>query len=57
VIAEAVRLRRDLPVVDTATDLTRELALLTAHRADLIADWVRMIKPAPRRHDQRLPPG
>ena len=43
VIAQTVRLRRDLPVVDTVTDLTRELALLTAHRADLIADRVRMI--------------
>jgi transposase len=43
VIAETVRLRRDLPVVDTVTDLTRELALLTGHRTDLIADRVRMI--------------
>jgi transposase len=43
VIAETVRLRRDLPIVDTVTDLTRELALLTAHRSDLIADRVRMI--------------
>ena len=43
VIAETLRLRRDLPMVDTATDLTRELALLTAHRSDLIADRVRMI--------------
>ena len=31
VIAETLRLRRDLPIVDTVTDLTRELALLTAH--------------------------
>ena len=38
VIAETRRLRRDLPMVDTVTDLTRELALLTAHRSDLIAD-------------------
>jgi hypothetical protein len=43
VIAETVRLRRDLPAIDTVTDLTRELALLTAHRADPIADRVRMI--------------
>jgi transposase len=43
VIAETVRLRRDLPAIDTVTDLTRELALLTAHRADLIADRVRTI--------------
>jgi len=43
VIAETLRLRRDLPVVDTVTDLTRELVLLAAHRSDLIADRVRMI--------------
>jgi len=43
VIAETVRLRRDLPMVDAVTDLIRELALLTAHRSDLIADRVRMI--------------
>ena len=30
VIAETVGLRRDLPMVDTATDVTRELALLTS---------------------------
>lgn len=27
-IAETLRLRRDLPVIDTVTNLTRELALL-----------------------------
>jgi transposase len=43
VIAETARLRRDLSVVDTGTDLVRELAVLTGHRADLIADRVRMI--------------
>jgi transposase len=43
VIAETARLRRDLAVIDTATDLVRNLAVLTAHRADLIADRVRMI--------------
>ena len=43
VIAETLRLRRDLPIVDQATDLVRNLALLTARRADLIADRVRMI--------------
>jgi hypothetical protein len=43
VIAETLRLRRNLPVIDTVTDLTRELALLTGHRTDLIADRVRMI--------------
>ena len=42
VIAETLRLRRDLPMVDTVNDLTRELALLTAHRSDLIADRVRL---------------
>ena len=43
VIAETARLRRDLSMVDTGTDLVRELAVLTGHRADLIADRVRMI--------------
>lgn len=43
VIAETARLRRDLTVVDHETDLTRNLGLLTAHRADLVADRVRMI--------------
>jgi len=43
VIAETLRLRRDLPIVDQATDLVATLALLTARRADLIADRVRMI--------------
>ncbi len=43
VIAETARLRRDLMVIDTDTDLVRNLAVLTGHRADLIADRVRMI--------------
>lgn len=43
VIAETARIRRDLPAVDHDTDLVRSLAVLTAHRADLIADRVRMI--------------
>jgi transposase len=43
VIAETARLRRDLSVVDTGTDRVRNLAVLTGHRADLIADRVRMI--------------
>ena len=43
VIAETARLRRDLSVIDTDTDLIRNLAVLTGHRADLIADRVRMI--------------
>ena len=43
VIAETARLRRDLPVIDAGTDLVRNLAVLTGHRADLIADRVRMI--------------
>lgn len=43
VIAETVRIRRDLTRVDHDTDLVRNLALLTAHRSDLIADRVRMI--------------
>ena len=43
VIAETARLRSDLAVIDADTDLVRNLAVLTAHRADLIADRVRMI--------------
>ena len=43
VIAETARLRRDLAVIDADTDLVRNLAVLTAHRADLIADRVRML--------------
>jgi transposase len=43
VIAETARLRRDLPVIDTSADLVRNLAVLTGHREDLIADRVRMI--------------
>jgi transposase len=43
VIAETARLRGDLPIIDTDTDLIRNLSVLTGHRADLIADRVRML--------------
>jgi hypothetical protein len=43
VIAETARLRRDLAIIDADTDLVRHLAVLTEHRADLIADRARMI--------------
>jgi transposase len=43
VIAETARLRRDLSVIDAGADLVRNLAVLTGHREDLIADRVRMI--------------
>lgn len=43
VIAETVRIRSDLTLIGPVTDLVRNLALLTAHRADLVADRVRMI--------------
>jgi len=43
VIAETARLRRDLPAVTGADDASRELALLAARRADLVADRVRML--------------
>src|SRR6185295_10816828 len=43
VIAETARLRRDLSVIDTGTDLVRKLAVLTGHREDLIADRVRRV--------------
>ncbi len=42
-IAETVRIRNDLNVIDHETDLVRDLAVLTGHRADLVADRVRMI--------------
>ena len=43
VIAETVRIRSDLAVIDQDTDLIANLAVLTGHRCDLIADRVRMI--------------
>lgn len=43
VIAETARIRRDLRVIDRDSDLVRNLAVLTGHRSDLIADRVRMI--------------
>jgi transposase len=43
VIAETARIRTDLSIVDADTDLVRTLGVLTGHRADLIADRVRMI--------------
>lgn len=43
VIAETARIRRDLTVIDPSTDLVRNLSLLIGHRADLIADRVRII--------------
>lgn len=43
VIAETARIRRDLAIIDRDTDLVRNLAVLTGHRTDLIADRVRMI--------------
>ena len=36
-------MRLDLPVIDAGADLVRDLAVLTGHREDLIADRVRMI--------------
>lgn len=43
VIAETSRLRRDFMPVQVNAQLVAELALLTGHRADLVADRVRMI--------------
>jgi transposase len=43
VIADTARIRRSLPVIDGKTDLLCNLGLLTARRADLIADRVRTI--------------
>jgi transposase len=59
VIAETARMRTDLTVITgtvTATDeLVVELGRLTGHREDLMADWVRGVKPAARPAHQHLP--
>jgi transposase len=41
VIANTARLRRDLVAVHPPTELVARLALLVAHRADLVEEWVR----------------
>lgn len=41
VIAETARMRTDLSPVTATDDLVVELTRLTAHREDLMADWVR----------------
>jgi transposase len=41
VIAETARMRTDLTPVTATDDLVVELTRLTAHREDLMADWVR----------------
>ncbi|MFD3580855.1 IS110 family transposase [Streptomyces sp. NPDC058683] len=43
VIAETARHRRDFTIIDVPAQLAADLALLTAHRSDLIADRVRMV--------------
>lgn len=43
VIAESARHRSDFATIDVPAQLAADLALLTAHRADLVADRVRMI--------------
>ncbi|OIK23256.1 IS110 family transposase [Streptomyces malaysiense] len=43
VIAETARHRTDSTTVDVPAQLAADLALLTAHRSDLVADRVRMI--------------
>jgi transposase len=48
VIADTARLRRDFPSVSVPTNLAADLALLTTHRSDLIADRVRLLN---RLHD------
>jgi len=41
VIAETARMRTDLTPVTATDDLVVELTRLSAHREDLMADWVR----------------
>ncbi|WP_443333147.1 IS110 family transposase [Streptomyces sp. CB03234] len=43
VIADTARMRRDFAPLATPPELVSELQLLTAHRADLIADRVRLL--------------
>ena len=43
VIANTARMRRDFLPVKPPTELVARLALLVAHRADLIDDWVRSV--------------
>ncbi|BAJ26632.1 MULTISPECIES: IS110 family transposase [Kitasatospora] len=43
VIAETARHRRDFTTIDVPAQLAADLALLTSHRSDLVADRVRMI--------------
>ncbi|MGX1607952.1 IS110 family transposase [Streptomyces celluloflavus] len=43
VIAETARQRRDFAVIDVPAQLAADLALLTAHRSDLVADRVRLV--------------
>lgn len=40
-IADIARMRRDLAAITATDELVVELARLTSHRADLMADWVR----------------
>ncbi|MDX2822680.1 IS110 family transposase [Streptomyces ipomoeae] len=43
IIAETARHRRDFAAIEVPAQLAADLALLTAHRTDLVADRVRMI--------------
>ncbi|MGW4877654.1 IS110 family transposase [Streptomyces sp. NPDC004262] len=43
VIAETARQRSDFTIIEVPAQLAADLALLTAHRSDLIADRVRMV--------------
>ncbi|MFJ9360815.1 IS110 family transposase [Streptomyces mirabilis] len=43
VIAETSRHRQDLATIDVPARLTADLALLTSHRTDLVADRVRLV--------------
>jgi transposase len=43
VIAETSRVRNDFQAIDVPAQLAADLALLTSHRADLVADRVRLV--------------
>jgi transposase len=46
IIADQARMRRDLTAISPGEEITVELKMLTARRADLVADRTRAVQPA-----------
>lgn len=55
IIADTARMRRDLTAITVTGELVVELTRLTAHRADLMADWGARDQPAARAARLDLP--